>query len=1049
MPIAFASGRLAEPSGEGRDVVPHQGDEPVSFGILGPLTVTFGSLSVPINAARHQVVLSMLLLEAGRVVPIQRLAEALWGGEPPSTARGQVQICISMLRKLLAGTGSSLDTRPPGYVLTVPERSLDRSRFTDLAAMAGELAGRQPEEAVARYREALALWRGVACSGIESQIVEHVAIRLNEERWSAIEACLELELRLGRHNQVTGELAGLVAAEPFRERPRALLMIALYRAGRQAEALEVYRSGRELFVEQLGADPGKELQAIEQAILTGDSALDLAVQPRLAVPARTVPDPEQPASCDGATVQHPSQASSQAQAQVPRPAHLPSGIADFVGRRNVIQEIAATLQAGGDRGFGHVATVLLTGRGGIGKTTLAVRVAHAVRDSFPDGQLVARLGGVGNSAATPDGALELFLRSLGVPPGLIPDGLTERSVMFRSCVADRRVLIVLDDVMSLNDVEALLPGGPGCAVIMTSRTRLPGPAGAARYEVDLLDDEAAAELLDSVIGRTRTEAEPVAVHELIRLCEGLPLALRIVASKLATRGHWRIGKMVERLADERRRLDELYLEGASIRATLELCYETLSEDAQRLLERLGLLDGADYPYWISAPLADRSLSEAEDILEELVAAGFVEARALADGTVRFRLHDTVRLFAREKLARRETAERLAAVRRYTGCWLRLVSEAHRSYHGGDFYVVHGRDPGWLLPGGNLAAMLEAPLQWLHQERRALVEAIMLAARTKLDDICWDLAVTSVTLFELGLYSADWAQTHEAALVATSEAGNDRGTAALLYSLGLCSMGRNLDQCRDYLRRSLTLWERLRDQHGRGLALAGLAGADRLAGRHDAAKEGYARALDFFTQAGDLAGQASALRGVGQVDMDRQCYAAARDLLERSVAVATVAGARRDITQSWYYLAELQRRQGDFAGAERSLRQIAAETRIAGDVVGEGYCLLGLGVIHVQSDDLVTAGKDLDAARILADQSGDALLSGQALLASAEVAARHGSLDSGRRWLAGAVSAFALLGSPSVWEARCCGVEALIRKGEGKASRFVAPETVPPRESEPA
>lgn len=863
------------------------------------------------------------------------------------------------------------------------------------------------------------MWRGEACAGIESQIVEQAAIRLNEERWSAIEACLELELRLGRHNQVTGELAGLVAAEPLRECPRALLMLALYRAGRQAEALEVYRAGRELLVEQLGADPGKELQALERAILTGDSALDLAVRPWTSAVVQTAPPPEPATPGDGT-------APPSAQPQVPRPAHLPPVIADFVGRQGLIREIAAALEPDHDHGPGRVATVLLTGRGGIGKTTLAVRVAHAVRDCFPDGQLVARLGVGGGTAATPHGALELLLRSLGVPPGVIPDSLAERSGMFRSCVADLRILIMLDDVMSLDEVEALMPAGPGCAVLMTSRIRLPGPAGAARFEVDMLDDQAAAGLLDSVIGRPRTEAEPEAVRKLIRLCEGLPLALRIVGSKLGTRRHWRIGKMVERLADERRRLDELYLEGASIRATLELCYETLPEDAQRLLERLGLLDGADYPYWISAPLAEMSLPEAEDTLEELVAAGFAEARALTDGAVRFRLHDTVRLFAREKLAGRESAERLAAVRRYTGCWLWLVSEAHRRYHGGDFYVVHGRDPGWSLPGGGPGIVPEGPLQWLHQERHSLVEAIMLAARTKLDEICWDLAVTSVTLFELGPYSADWTQTHEAALAASAEAGNDRGTAALLYSLGLCSMGRNLDQCRDYLHRSLSLWERLGDLHGRALTIAGLAGTDRLGGRHHAAREGYAQALELFAQTGDLAGQASALRGMGQVDMDLERYATARDLLEQSVAMATVAGARRDVTQSGYYLAELRRRQGDLSGADQSLRRIAAETRAAGDVIGEGYCMLGLGVIQLQSGALVVAREDLGAARVLADQSGDALLSGQVLLASAEVAARCGSPDSARRWLAGAVSAFASLGSPSPWSARCREVGALIQ-----------------------
>jgi DNA-binding SARP family transcriptional activator len=967
--------------------------QPVDFRVLGPVELISDGESIPITAGRNEIVLAMLLLEAGRVVSVQRLVDALWAEDPPSTARSQVQICISMLRKLLTGSGAVLLTRPAGYLVQLPDDSLDLWRYRRLIKAAEDVTDTRPDESVALYREALGLWRGGACAGVASQIVEQAAIQLNEERWAALEACLELELRLGRHQRVAGELAALVAAEPLRERPRALLMLALYRSGRQADALEVYRAGRQILVEELGTDPGKELRGLEQAILTGASSLD--------PPERTTAMVE----------------SAQA---LPLPRQLPAAVADFVGREDLFLLACKALEpspATPDEA-GHVAVVMLTGRGGIGKTAFALQLAHAMRASFPDGQLFAQLRDNGGPATSPVGVLEQFLRSLGVPAPAIPDNAAERTAMFRSYLADRRVLLVLDDAISASQVEPLLPAGAGCGVIITSRVRLPPPPGAAQFEVGMLDGGAALKLLDCVIGPQRTAAEPEATRELVRLCEGLPLALRVAASKVAARGHWRISHMVERLADERRRLDELDLEGASIRATLEFSYRNLADDGRRLLGRLGLLDNADFPAWVCAPLLEMPVTTAEDTLEDLVAAGLADAQTASDGTVRYRMHDMIRLFAREKLSEAHPpADRLAALQRYLGCWLALVSEAHRRLLGGDFYLVHGHEPRWLLPGDLTDRLLRYPIRWFHQERAPLVDAILLAARAGLDELCWDLAVTCVTFFELGSYPEDWRQTHEAALAVTRQAGNDRGTAALLHSLGLRAMSRDLDQSRDYLRQSLELWERLDDPHGRALALHGVANADRLAGNLDAAEDCYVRALRCFEEAEDLAGQASALRGLGQIEIERDEHDSARDLLERSIALSRQAGAQRDAIQSMYSAAELQWRRGDFAGAEELLRTVCRETRATGDVVGEGYGLLGLGIVHTWTGDASRADSDLRLAGTLAERSGDVLLGGRVLLAQAELKVSQGSAKDARALLAEALNAFARLGSPPLWRAR--------------------------------
>jgi tetratricopeptide (TPR) repeat protein len=656
-----------------------------------------------------------------------------------------------------------------------------------------------------------------------------------------------------------------------------------------------------------------------------------------------------------------------------------------------------------------------------------------VRDAFADGQLFARLRESGGPATSPAGVLEQFLRSLGVSVPAIPDSLLERTAMFRSCLAGRRVLIVLDDAVSLSQVEPLLPGEPGCGVIITSRARLPGPPGVVQFEVGVLERQAAAELLDRVIGSQRTGAEPEALAELIQLCEGLPLALRISASKLAARAHWLVGRMVERLADERRRLDELDLEGASIRATLEFSYRSLPQAAQQLLDRLSMLDQADFPDWVGAPLLDMPAAPAEDMLEDLVAGGLVEARASHDQAVRYRMHDMVRLFAREKLAEtHRPADRMAAIRRYVGCWLALVGEAHRRYHGGDFYVVRGRGERWPLPENLTDKLLASPMRWFYAERNGLVEAILLASRARLDELCWDLAVSSVTFFELGLYPDDWHSTHEAALAVTRQAGNDRGTAALLHSLGLRSMSRDIEESRAYLRQSLELWDRLDDPHGRALVLAGLANADRLAGDFDAAQRGYNLTLKCFKEVGDLAGQASALRGLGQIAMERDHTEPARGLLERSIAVSRKAGAERDVTQSMYYSAELLWRCGDFAHAEERLHQVRRKTHETGDIVGEGYSLLGLAITRTQTGAVSQADSDLRHAETLAERSGDVLLRGRIMLARAELDVTSGRPERARAELAEAVKAFSRLGLPPLWRVRCQELESRINSLYTKA-----------------
>jgi DNA-binding SARP family transcriptional activator/tetratricopeptide (TPR) repeat protein len=980
----------------------------MEFRLLGPVEIVLDSEPTAITAARQETVLAVLLLEANRVVPVSRLVDALWDDEPPTTARSQVQICVSALRRMLApaGDGVAIMTRPSGYLLRLPENVLDVERFNALVAEGAALAGERPAEAVERYRAALALWRGEAASGVESRIVRQAATVLNESRIATLETCIELELLLGRHHAVVGELSDLVATYPLRERLRAQLMVALYRSSRQAEALEVFRVGREVLQVELGLNPGEELQELEHAILVNDSSLDL---------------PDQPA---------PVTAPGPWTAPVPR--QLPGTVADFTGRQDMLDRVCAALTPqAGDDGL-HVAIVTLSGKGGVGKTALALRAGHRLRDRFPDGQLFAELRDASGHAKSPAGILEQFLRSFGVSPATIPRDLDDLTAMYRSLLAERRLLIVLDNAVGASQIEPLLPGSLGCAVITTSRNRLTGAVGASNFEVDALDESTGVELVSRIIGPARARAETDQVRTLVRLCGGLPLALRIVAAKLSARPHWRVGQMVARLENEKRRLDEIDLDGTSIRATIEFSYLDLDEDAKRLLRRISLLGAVDFASWICAPLLDIDIDAAEDLLEELVAAWLVEAKTTEDGSVRYHLHELVRLYAVEVLAETEPlVERQSVLRRLLGCWLALASEAHRRQYGGDFSTLHSDATRWSLPASAVDVLLQDPIRWFQDERNALVAAIYQAGRAGLDDLCWDLAMTTVTLFEAGSYRDDWRQTHEAALIATRGAGNHRGTAALLYSLGLLTLTGQLEDAARDLHESLRIFDDLGDVHGRTLALSGLAFIDRQKGDYYDATAKYELVLSGFRESGDVNGEADALKSLAQIRMDRGHYDIAEKLLNEAIAVSRKARAQRTATQAEYHLAELFRRQGNLELAEDLLLSVRRVAQDGGDDVGRAFAQFGLGVTRAAKGDDTGARTDLQAAFESANQLGHQLLRGQVLLALVELDISAGQLASAAVRLREAESTFRNLGFSVLWRGRCLEMSGRLHQREGR------------------
>ncbi|MDQ6901013.1 MAG: NB-ARC domain-containing protein, partial [Candidatus Dormibacteraeota bacterium] len=595
----------------------------MEYRILGPVEARCDSRVLPLGGPKVRTLLAVLLLHANQVVPAERLVDDLWGDGSPISARNLVQGYVSHLRAtLVSGAfGEPLTTLPGGYLLRVAREEFDLFRFEDLVQSAEAAMGEDDVAAAAEdLRAALALWRGPALAGVSSRtLLERARPRLEEQRLSALEERIAADLRLGRHQRLVGELRELIASEPLRERLRGQLMTALYGSDRRAEALQEYRAAREMLASELGVEPSSELQRLEHAIRGSDASL---LGPRFALP-------------------------------VPR--QLPPDIPDFTGSSRSL-EVAERLLASGESGAAVMATVVISGPAGIGKTTVAVHVAHQLLARFPDGQLFADLGGAEIQAADSGNVLARFLRALGVHGSAIPADLAERTALYRARLADRRVLVVLDNVASEVQVRPLLPGGAGCAVLITSRRPLGALQGAAALPLTVLDAGQAFQLLANIAGRERIAKEPEAAQVIVELTGGLPLAVRISGARLASRPKWRVTKLAQRLQDERGRLDELKLGDLEVRASLALSYQGLDERSRRAFGLLGVMDGADFPVWLAAGALGAGIAEVEITVESLVDAGLLEeAGEDRAGQPRYRFHSLVRAFARECLLSTEPA----------------------------------------------------------------------------------------------------------------------------------------------------------------------------------------------------------------------------------------------------------------------------------------------------------------------------------------------------------------------------------------------------------
>jgi DNA-binding SARP family transcriptional activator/Tfp pilus assembly protein PilF len=937
----------------------------MQFRMLGPLEVQVDGSWSGVNAAKWRTVLAVLLLQPGQVVSTERLITEVWPEETPARATNLISVYVHRLRRLIGDPeGKVLTTRAPGYQLLIDSEDTDAGRFARLATEGRQaLQAGQFEQASAVLGAALGLWQGTrALPDVPpSSLVSAEASRLEESRIEAVQLHIQADLGCGRHAQVVGQLHRLLADYPLREELWALLMRALYRSGRQAEALEAYAQAREVIAEELGVDPSAELQQLYQRMLEADSGTPPAN--RTPVPADSpfaTPVPTglvEPAPVGQAADPATQPTAAGAGQPLPLVAQLPADIPDFTGRDDQVQALRDLL--GGPRRAdspGAVIVAAVIGAGGLGKTTLAVHAAHLLRSQFPDGQLYARMLGAAAHPATPGDVLARFLRDLGMDPASIPVGEEERAAHYRSRLTDRKVLIVLDDAHDAAQVRPLLPGSASCAVLITTRNRLPDLSGSRYVDLDVLGPAEARAMFAGIIGPDRAAAEPEATSEVLIACAGLPLAIRIAGARLTARTTWTVRTIADRLSDERRRLDWLKTGDLAVRACFEVSFTSLpgrpeadGVDPAHAFRLAGLWPGSS----VSLPAAAALLGEPEesvaDALEVLVDAQLLQEPA-AD---RYRFHDLLKAYAAERAVAEEVADtRDAAVRRVLSWYLHTAVAMAR-------VLSPHREPiaPTELELGSVPlafSTVEAALDWGEQERTNLVAATRLAATSGLHEIAWQLPVAAFSFFYRRTYWEEWLVSHNIALDSARQAGDRRGEAWVLNNIGMAYARRRMEEGVTYFQQALDIRREIGDRRGEAQAANNAAYANLLLGRFDEALDQLRHALSVQREVGHRYGEGVALNNLGEAYIELGRPAEAVDWLGQALAVYRELGARPVEADTLSNLGTANANLGRLDEALGYLRQAEETHHEVGDRYGEAVDLKQLGEVHRQ------VGSNLDA-----------------------------------------------------------------------------------------
>jgi DNA-binding SARP family transcriptional activator len=842
----------------------------MEFGLLGPLLVRGGGTVIPVQRGNQRTLLATLLLAANRVVPTEEIAEALWGTGPPPSAPVTIRNYVKRLRQALGDAGRArISVQPRGYLISVGAGELDTSRFEALLESA-QAAARDGcwDTAADQARAALALWRGEPLADVESDALAVREVpRLAEMRLQALEVRTGADLHLGRHAEVTAELQDLVRAHPLREHMPALLMLALYQSGRQGEALAAYQHARKILVGELGTEPGADLQALHQQILAADPALAASKAAS--------------ATADGAGSAAPRQ--------------LPGVAAHFTGREGELADLSRVLDQAGEQAPGTVVISAIGGMAGVGKTALAVHWAHQVAPRFGDGQLYVNLRGFDPAAtpATPEQAIRELLDGLAVPASQIPPGLPAQAGLYRSLLAGRRMLIVLDNARDEQQLRPLLPADPRCLVLITSRRQLAGLAatdGARLLTLDVLSPAEAHQMLTACFGADRAAADSAAVAQIAALCAHLPLALAIAAARAAARPHVPLSAFAAELRDAAGLLDALDTgdPAASIRAVFSWSTHHLTPAAARMFRLLGLHPGPDITASAAASLAGVPPAAARRDLGELTRAHLVTEHTPG----RYDLHDLLRAYAAEQAhATDDERARRAATRRVLDHYLHAA-------HAADRLLNPARDQITLpactdrVQQERLADYGQA-MAWFRAEHKVLLAVLTLAVDAGCDTHAWQIPWTMVDFCEFSGHWHDWIATQRIAIAAARRLGHRAGEARCCRALGYAyaRTGRDHDAL-DHLRRAFRLFRDVGDPIGEARTHQDLSwmldrqGRPALALRHDRI------ALRLYEQAGHVAGQANALNAIGWLHAILGDYRQAVDHCRQALVLHRELGNRR-------------------------------------------------------------------------------------------------------------------------------------------------------------
>lgn len=893
-------------------------DRGLRVGVLGPLTIQRGGEPIDVGSVKVRSLLGLLALQPGQLVTREEIAEILWGDQPPRTGAAQLHSHVARLRRLLRGGGRpgeanvAVVSTGAGYRLAATSDAVDVLCFARLLDQAEDArAAGDRRTATDLLDRALAQWRGPVLADLD-RLGEHpAATALSQRRLAAALAWADLAGELGRADDVVLRLTALAHDEPLHEGLQAHLMLALARAGRRAEALRLYADTRARLVDELGIEPGAEMQEAYLRILRD--------QPAAASVARAAGTPQQ----------------------------LPPDVAGFTGRDGELARLDALLTRTGTR----PATVVIasvSGMAGVGKTALAVHWAHRVRDRFPDGTLFVNLRGYDpiGVPVRPDEALDGFLHALGVPPQRMPRSVEERAALFRSRLHDRRVLVLLDNAATSEQVRWLLPGSAGCLVLVTSRGTLSGLVarhGADRLPVDLLPAADARALLRRVIG-DRVDAEPAAAAELARLCGHLPLALRLAAERAGTRRMLTVAELTHQLRDEYDRLDLLAAaddEETTLRAVFSWSYAALAPAPARAFRLLGLHPGPEISLPAAAALCGTQQRQARRLLETLAGAHLLQECA----PDRYRFHDLLRVYARDRVSTDEpAADRDDAVRRVLDWYLFTADAVDRLLMPRRRRIPLGRPGAATQPVPFASA--GAALTWCEGERANLVAATRYATANRIADVAWKLPFVLWSYFTVRKRWTDWIATHELGLTATRESGDGSGEAHLLTSLANAYRDvRDFGAAFATFDQAISLARQVGDRWVEAAAQNLLGIAHRDVRRFADALACCQAALTAFQEQDDPWGTAWSLYNLGETCADLRRHHDAIRYTRQALALFTAIDDPWGTGWSLSILAHAHRRLHRYDEATEYCNRALAASRHIGNRQGEALALYNLGKIE--------------------------------------------------------------------------------------------------------